>query len=132
INVITKKPATDPVTQVHLSYGVYDKAPAYAEYTRTGTFNTLSFSRSHVVGKFSYLFDISRKEDEGHREKSAFTLYNGFTKLRYDLSGNRSFHFALNYNKIDNDTPASWLHFLRPYHVAAHRKDDYQHRREWN
>jgi outer membrane receptor protein involved in Fe transport len=132
VNVITKRPAADPVTQLHLNYGVYGKAPDYAEYDRTGTFNTLSFSRSHVKGRFSYLFDVSRREDDGHREKSAYTLYNGFTKLQYDLSQNRSFHFSLNFNKINNDTPATWLNFLKPYSVAEHRKDDYQARREWN
>ncbi len=132
VNVITKKPATDPVTLVHVNYGFYNKAPAYTGYTRVGDFNTISYSRSHVRGKFSYLFDLSRRQDDGHREKSAFTLYNGFTKLQYDLSRQRSFHLSLNLNKIKNDTPATWLSTLDAYSVAEHRKDDYQDRREWN
>ncbi len=132
VNVITKKPATDPVTHVHLNYGFYNKAPAYTGYTRIGDFNTISYSRSHVKGKFSYLFDLSRRDDDGHREKSGYTLYNGFTKLQYELAPHRSINFALNLNKINNDTPASWLSTLEPYSVAAHRKDDYQDRREWN
>jgi outer membrane receptor for ferrienterochelin and colicin len=132
VNVITKRPAADPVTQLHVNYGLYAKAPAYADYDQQGAFNTLSFSRSHVKGKFSYLFDLSRREDDGHREKSGYKLYNGFTKLQYDVSQNRSFYFSLNFNKINNDTPATWLSTLQPYSVAAHRKDDYQQRREWN
>jgi outer membrane receptor for ferrienterochelin and colicin len=132
VNVITKKPATDPVTNVHVNYGFYDKAPSYTGYTRIGDFNTISYSRSHVRGKFSYLFDLARRQDDGHREKSGFTLYNGFTKLQYDLSRQRTFHLSLNLNKIRNDTPASWLSTLDAYSVAPHRKDDYQERREWN
>ncbi|HLF64619.1 MAG TPA: TonB-dependent receptor [Saprospiraceae bacterium] len=132
VNVITRKPATDPVTHVHLNYGFYHKAPSYTGYMKIGDFNTISYSRSHVTGKFSYLFDLSRRQDDGHREKSGFTLYNGFTKLQYDLSRQRSFYFSLNLNKIKNDTPATWFSTLESYSVAPHRKDDYQDRREWN
>ena len=36
------------------------------------------------------------------------------------------------HNKINNDTPATWLSFSKPYQVAEHRLDDSQQRREIN
>ena len=36
------------------------------------------------------------------------------------------------YNDIFNDTPATWLSTTEAYSVADYRKDDTQHRREWN
>jgi outer membrane receptor for ferrienterochelin and colicin len=132
VNVITRTPAVDPVNHVHVNYGRYNKPPRYSGYSRTGDFNTLAYSRSHATGKFSYLVDLARREDDGHREKTAYTLYNGFTKMRLDISPHRYVHLGVNLNKIRNDTPATWLGPLREYLVAEHRKDDYQDRREWN
>ena len=36
------------------------------------------------------------------------------------------------YNDILNETPATWLSTTEAYSVADYRKDDTQHRREWN
>jgi outer membrane receptor protein involved in Fe transport len=36
------------------------------------------------------------------------------------------------YNDIFNDSPATWLSTTEAYSVADYRKDDTQHRREWN
>lgn len=132
VNVITRTPASEPSTHVHINYGMYNRAPRYTGYTRIGDFNTVSYSRSHASGRFSYLLDLARRQDDGHREKSGYTLYNGFTKLRYALSQHRTFHLSANLNQILNDTPASWLGPLMEYSVAPHRRDDYQNRREWN
>src|SRR4029079_943409 len=95
-------------------------------------FYGVDVSHSSVMGKWSYLFDMSMKSNDGHREKTSFDTYNAYGKLLYEFSPNRRIQASVMYSDIHNDTPATWLSFTRPYSVAPHRKDDTQHRREWN
>src|SRR6185436_383075 len=55
-----------------------------------------------------------------------------YGKILYDFSPNRNIQVSAMYSDIFNDTPATWLSSQRPYAVAEYRKDDTQHRREWN
>ena len=132
INVITRNADTVPRTGVQVNYGVYDKAPSYADYQSYHDFYGVDFMHSARQGKFSYVFNAANKQNDGHREKTFFRTYNAFGKLKYDFSPNRSLQVSAMYNDIFNDTPATWLTTTRPYHVADYRKDDMQHKREWN
>ncbi|MDX1409578.1 MAG: TonB-dependent receptor, partial [Saprospiraceae bacterium] len=130
IQAITRRPAEASDTRAYVNVGFYDKAPGYTDYDRRGAFHTVGLSRSHRHGRFGYLFDIGRTRNDGHRQKSAYELHNLFTKVTYDLTGNRSLSLSVNVNDMFNDTPASWLSSLDPYRVAEHRKDDFQDRQE--
>lgn len=132
INVITRKPALQPNTKVHLNYGFYGNAPSNSEYQRYNDFHTAEVSHSQSFKRFSYLVDAGWKHNDGHREKSSFDLYNFYGKGMFSLNGNRHLQFTLNTNKINNDTPATWLNFRKAFSVADHRKDDFQDRQEYN
>lgn len=132
VNIITRTPDTASHTDVQLQYGFYGKAPSFTGYNRYGDFYSGELITSRKLGRWSYLFNAAARHNDGHREMSAFNLYNGYGKFRYDFSPNRSLQVSAMYNDIFNDTPATWLSTRQSYSVAEHRKDDSQHRREWN
>jgi len=132
INVITRQADTVAHTNLNLHYGFYAKPPAYVDYNSYHDFKGIDFTRSDRIGKFSYVFNASLKDNDGHRESTAFRLANVFGKVKYAFSPNRSMEMSVIHNKIHNDTPATWLSFTQPYDVAEYRKDDTQDRREIN
>lgn len=132
VNVITRTPDTASHSDLNLHYGFYGPAPAYTGYKRYNDYFGAEYITSRKLGKWSYLFDFAGKTNDGHREKSGFTLYNGYGKFKFDFSANRSLQVSAMYNDIFNDTPATWLSTTEAYSVADYRKDDTQHRREWN
>ncbi len=130
VNAITRKPTVTPDTRIHVSYGFYGNSPTDIDYDISGDFNTIEFSHSKKAGKFSYLLDGSRKQNDGHRQKSAFELFNFYGKFQYEFAHNRTLQVAGNINRLNNDTPATWLSPAQPFEVAEHRTDDYQNRNE--
>ena len=132
VNVITRTPDTTSHSDLNLHYGFYGPAPTSTEYTRYNDYFGAEFITSRSLGKWSYLFNFAGKSNDGHREKSSFDVYNGYGKFKFDFSGNRSLTVSAMYNDIFNDTPATWLSTRYAYSVADYRKDDTQHRREWN
>ena len=132
INVITRAADTMPHTDLQVNYGFYDKAPEFTEYNTQGSFFGADLTNSGKKGKWSHVLNAAGKKNEGHREKTSFRTYNFFGKAKYDFSPNRSLQVSGMYSDIFNDTPATWLRTTRPFHVADYRKDDTQHRREWN
>ncbi len=132
INVVTRVPDSIPQTEFHIGYGFYNKAPQYAEYNFFKDYYNADVTHSGQKGNWSYLVNGAGKRNAGHREKSSFTTYNAFGKLKFEFSPNRSLQVSGMYSDIFNDTPATWLSTTKAYSVAAHRKDDTQHRREWN
>ncbi len=130
INAITRKPSDEADTRIHVSYGIYGNTPPDIDYNEFGGFSAIEFSHSKRAGKISYLIDAGRKHNDGHRQKSGFTLYNFYGKIQYELAPNRTIQVAGNFNKINNDTPATWLSPAQPYEVAEHRLDDFQSKRE--
>ena len=132
INVITRRAKEKPETRIHLNYGAYGPAPRSSEYVRFGDYHTMEFSHTRRHGRFSWLVDGSWKSDDGHREKTAFNLWNGFAKLNWDFHPGHQVQFSLNSNRMWSDAPATWLSRRLAYSVAEFKKDDYQDRTEWN
>lgn len=132
INVITKNPDTIPHTDINLNYGFYSQAPAYADYNQYNDFHGIDVTHSSRLKKWSYLLNGAERSNDGHREKTAFDVYNAFGKLKYDFSPNRNMTVSAMYSDIFNDTPSTWLSTTMPYSVPEYRKDDTQHRREWS
>ncbi|MDX1479374.1 MAG: TonB-dependent receptor [Saprospiraceae bacterium] len=132
VHAITRQPSEEPDTRVDLSYGFYDRSPAFQESLPDGHrhFYGLGLSQSRKLGKWSYLIDLARKFNSGHREKSSFTLNNVFGKVNYDFTPNRQLSVTANLNTLFNDTPATWLSTQMPLSVAEHRKDDTQDKNE--
>lgn len=132
VNVITRTPDTTSHTNLNLQYGAYGPAPSYTGYKRYNDFYGMDFYTSRRLSKWSYLFNFSAKSNDGNREQSSFTQYNGYGKFKFDFSPNRSLTVSAMYNDIFNDSPATWLSSTQAYTVADFKLDDTQHRREWN
>lgn len=132
VNVITKRPTFTPYTRINVNYGFYEKAPSITDYDRFNDYNNLEISHSRKMDDLSFLVDFARKENDGHKAKSGFELYNFYGKVLYNFSNNRNIQLSTNLNLIRNDTPATWLTPRRAYSVAEHRKDDYQDRNEFS
>lgn len=132
VNVITRKPGKEPETRLRLHYGAYDRAPKSSGYSRYNDFHSIDLSHSRSFKKWSYLIDGSWKSDDGHREKTAFDLYNLYAKTTWEPAPNHRLQWSANYNHIFSDAPATWLSRRQAYSVAEFKKDDYQDRREFN
>ena len=132
INVITRQPDTIRRTDLHVHYGFYGKPPAYIDYDIYRDFYGVDVTTSDKIGKFSYVFNGSLQDNDGHRESTEMRLTNIFGKVKYAFSPNRSMEVSLIQNKIHNDTPATWLSRSQAYSVPEYRKDDTQDRREIN
>ena len=109
INAITKSAGDSPSTRVHLNYGAYGAPPPNVDYELYRDFNSIEVGHSRRIGKLSLLGDFARKHNDGHREKSGFTLYNAFAKAKYEFAPNRTLTATANFNKQFNDTPGTWL-----------------------
>jgi len=132
VNVITKQPGVQPETRINLDYGAYGPAPRSTGFRRYSDFHGVAFSHSRKFKRFSYLLDGSWKSDDGHREKSAFDLYNFFAKTTWEIKPGQSLQFSANANRMYSDAPATWLSRRQAYSVADFKQDDYQDRREFN
>jgi len=132
VNVITRKPSLKTKTGIQLDYGFFDKAPSSTGYKSYNDFYTVGLNRSGRSGRMTYICDASFRSTDGHREKTAFDQFNFYSNIKYQFSGNRSLAFSGNFNRIKNDTPATWFSAREAYSVADYRKDDYQNRRETN
>lgn len=77
INVITQKPTAGRYFEVNLTGGMYETAPKDIQFKDSPNFyNNLSIGLSRNLGWFSYIFQVSRKASDGHREHSSFEIYN--------------------------------------------------------
>ncbi len=132
VNVITRQPGTKPETRIHAHYGAYGPAPRSTGYRQYSDFHGIDFSHSRKINRFSYLLDGSWKSDGGHREKTAFDLYNFFAKAGWEFKPGHSLQFSANANRMYSDAPATWLSRRQAYHVADFKHDDYQDRQEFN
>ncbi len=132
VNVITKTPKQKPQTNLHFNYGFHNKTPRGSGYEGYNDFYSLEAGHSRKFNKFGYLVDAAIKHNDGHREKSSFDLYNFFGKFTYTIDKDRYVRFSANLNRINNDSPATWLSPFKAHRVAPHRKDDFQNREEFN
>jgi outer membrane receptor protein involved in Fe transport len=130
VNVITRKGETKPATRINMNYGAYGPAPKSSGYRNYGGFHALEASHSGRVKRLSYVLDGSWKSDDGHREMSAFDLYNFFGKANWEIKPGHHLQFSANYNQMFSDAPATWLSRRQAYSVADFKKDDFQNRRE--
>jgi outer membrane receptor for ferrienterochelin and colicin len=132
INVVTRKAKEKAESRIHVNYGAYGAAPNSSAYNQFGDFHTMEVSHARRHGRFSWLVDGSWKSDAGHREKTAFNLWNGFAKANWEFRPGHEVQFSINSNRMQSDAPATWLSRRFAYSVAEFKKDDYQDRTEWN
>lgn len=129
VNVITKKPAYDSYFKINTTAGFYEPPPQWMQYKDGPSyFSTIEFNHSNHLGKVSYLLSLSRKQSQGHRERSAFEFYNLYGKAFIDLSNNRNLEVTVGGDLSQNDYPHTWFSNLEPLKVASKYQDDVQNK----
>ncbi|MFQ5604906.1 MAG: TonB-dependent receptor domain-containing protein [bacterium] len=129
INVITKKPAPGSYLNAEVTAGFYEVPGKSIRYKDSpNLLNTVTLSHSKRLGKAAYLLSLSRKESDGHRQRSAYEFYNLYGKLYIDLSNNRNFEITVGGDIGRNDYPHPWLGNLDPLEVHPKRKDNVQNK----
>ncbi|MFQ5674566.1 MAG: TonB-dependent receptor domain-containing protein, partial [bacterium] len=133
INVITKKPYARGYLKVKVNSGFYESPPKSLQYNDgVSFFNSVELNHSNSFGKFSYLLSLSRKESDGHRQRSAYEFYNLYGKLFFDLSNNRNLEVTIGGDVGRNDYPHTWFSRLRPLNVAPKNTDNEQRKRTFS
>lgn len=127
INVITKKPSHNSSIRVNASAGFYELPAKWMRYKDSPSyFSTIEFNHSNHLGKISYLLSLSRKQSEGHRQRSAYEFYNLYGKFFVNLSNNRNLEITVGGDIGRNDYPHTWFSNLKPLKVAPKFTDDLQ------
>ncbi|MBI5474126.1 MAG: TonB-dependent receptor [Ignavibacteriae bacterium] len=99
INVITKSIADEPQTRIRLYGGIYGR-PSFEEWDWGGgdrLNDGQSISHSRRFDKLGMSVLLSRLADDGYRQNDFRRRYNGFLKLRYDLSSEEALTTTFNY-----------------------------------
>jgi len=139
INVITRKPAYRALTSVDIGYGLFNQPAPVLRYTNQPQQQSqIELSHSGKRGRVSYLFNLSRKQSDGHAENTAYELYNLYGKTLVDLRQNRNLEFSFGLGRVDNDYPHTWLFDqrfdppLQPFRVTPGYRDDRQQKRNYS
>ncbi|RMH65217.1 MAG: PEGA domain-containing protein [Calditrichaeota bacterium] len=127
VNVITRQPAYKRETHIRMGSGLYEPLPKKWQFRSSPSlYSVLEASHSGVVGPLSYLFHVSRNSSDGHAENTAFTFYNLYGRMIYDLSEKRYLDLSLSGTHSSGDYPHTWKNNLHPYQVLDKYKDDTQ------
>jgi iron complex outermembrane receptor protein len=133
INVITRRPAYHSQTVISSHFGFYEKEPASIRYTEKLPIQTqYEVSHSGLRGRTSYLFNVSRKQSDGHADNTNYTFYDAFAKLLFDLKANRNLELTIGGGTSDNAYPHTWLNSSQPLKIREKFKDDRQEKKQLN
>jgi outer membrane receptor for ferrienterochelin and colicin len=127
INVITRRPGPLAAGKVEMKLGFFEQPNAGLQYTSaTPLQNELNADYSGKLGGTSFLLSASRKESDGYAENTAFTFYDGYGKLLWNLTDSRTLEFTVGGGQAENDYPHAWLNSDQPLEVRDSYADDFQ------
>lgn len=110
INIITKSASAQPITNVRLSAGVYDK-PAYAEWQWTDRvlhYDDMDVDHSRRIGASQVLVAAGRHKSTGYSQNSDFQRFNGSLKWYTPLTAQSNLTFSANYETGTRATGLMW------------------------
>ncbi len=130
INVITRRPDYSSAGNLQMKLGFFEKSPPDIRYTdNTLLQSEMLLDYSGKRKSVSYLFSASRKQSDGYAENTAYTFYDVYGKLLWDISTERKLELTLGGGNADNDYPHAWLNSAQPLEVRAPYADDTQKKR---
>ncbi len=132
VNVITRRPGPVATGKLEMKLGFFEEPSAIAYTDDTPLQNEINLDYSGKVGKTSFLVSGSRKESDGYSENSAYTFYDGYGKLMWDLGASRTVELTLGGGSAENDYPHAWLSAAEPLEVRESYADDYQEKKYGN
>ncbi|MEW5798602.1 MAG: TonB-dependent receptor [Bacteroidota bacterium] len=98
VNVITKEAEESPAVFWRIYSGIYSK-PAFDQWKWTDSYRFKDGQFAGFSSRFDNLgvaFSLNRISDDGYREGDWLRRYNGFLKLKYDLSPYQSITYSSN------------------------------------
>lgn len=131
VNVITRRPSSSPVGKLEFKMGFFEAPPEAIRYTEeTLVQSEVTADVSGSVGSAThglrYLLSASRKDSDGFSENTAYSFYDLFGKLIYDISGQRKLELTVGGGRAENDYPHAWLSGQQPLEVRDAFADDRQ------
>ena len=127
INVITKRPGPLASGHVEMKLGFFEQPPASIQYTSDMPLQSeVNADYSGQIGSTRFLMSASRKESDGYTENSAFTVYDAYGKLAWNLGSSRTLELTLGGGQAENDYPHAWLNAAQPLVVRESYTDDTQ------
>jgi len=133
VNVITRRPSYHRQTRVETTLGFYEHPNKFIRYADSrGQLNSIAVSHSGRSKHVSYLLNFSRKQSDGHRQRSAYEFYDLYGKLLFDFQKNRNLEISLGGTRAENDYPHTWLNLAQPLRVIPKYQDDLQQKRAFN
>ena len=133
VNVITRRPGPVANGKVEMKVGFYEQPPADMQYTsETPLQSGVSADYAGKIGSTSFLVGASRTESDGYAENAAFTFYDVYSKLLWNVSDERTLELTVGGGQAENDYPHAWLNSAEPLEVRASYADDYQEKRYGN
>ena len=127
INVITKRPGAVASGHLEMKLGFFEQPPDPIQYTADMPLQSeVNADYSGTIGSTSFLVSASRKESDGYTENSAFTVYDAYGKLAWNLGSSRTLELTLGGGQAENDYPHSWFSSAEPLVVRDSYTDDTQ------
>ncbi|MHB1048854.1 MAG: TonB-dependent receptor [Bacteroidota bacterium] len=99
INVLTKEPESTPTAYWKLFTGIYSP-PAYDQWKWTDHYRMTNGQSAGFTSRFGdvgVVLSMSRTSDDGYRESDWIRRYNGYLKVKADLSPYQSITYTSNF-----------------------------------
>ena len=131
VNVITRRPGTDTVARLDMKLGFFEKPDESIQYTDQDLLQSeVTADISGPLGRsksdWRYLLSASRKSSDGFSENTAYTFYDLYGKLMFNLTSERTLELTLGGGQAENDYPHSWFDGDNPLEVRDAYTDDRQ------
>ena len=132
VNVITRRPGPVATGKLEMKLGFFEEPGSLAYTNETPLQNELNADYSGKVGGTSFLVSASRKHSDGYAENAAYTFYDAYGKLLWNLGESRTLELTLGGGQAKNDYPHAWLSADQPLEVRDSYADDYQEKKYGN
>lgn len=131
VNVITRRPGKDTVSRLDMKLGFFEQPDESIQYTSDAPLQSevtadVSGPVGHSKRDLRYLLSASRKSSDGFSENTAYTFYDFYGKLMFNITAERTLELTLGGGTAHNDYPHSWLDGDNPLEVRDAYTDDTQ------
>ncbi|HET6349161.1 MAG TPA: TonB-dependent receptor [Candidatus Krumholzibacteria bacterium] len=131
VNVITRKPGKETVARLDMKLGFFEQPSPQYRYTNSTPLQSevtadLSGPLGHSKRDLRYLLSASRKSSDGFSENTAYTFYDLYGKLMFNINAQRTLELTLGGGHANNDYPHVWLDANHPLQVRDSYRDDRQ------
>lgn len=131
VNVITRQPGKETVARLDMKLGFFEQPAPAIQYTSSTPLQSevtadLSGPLTSSKRDIRYLLSASRKSSDGFSENTAYTFYDLYGKLIFDVTSERKIELTLGGGQAQNDYPHAWDQADHPLEVRPAYADDRQ------